>query len=292
MPVPSTKIIDHIVHITPPGTLEETTEQFRQLGFQVVPGGTHSGSFTANALVLFQDGVYLELISYIHPPSSYPPDSPERRKRESSRWANAPPGWVDYACLGTGSESESQSISRIINARAEIDGSGVHYNPEVKGGRERWDGRVVKWIISGPDDKHGNGMLPFFCGDVTPRQWRVPSDNSNTHHPSTALGVAHIRVLADSEAFTSISRQLTTVIGTQPILSTDEEVIWALETVTSVVRQEGARLILSLPEDEEEETFVGTKKSGIYEVGLWVEKEKKNGCVKTPYGSIVWVPRM
>lgn len=31
---PSTKTIDHLVHLTPPGSLEETSKQFRELGFK------------------------------------------------------------------------------------------------------------------------------------------------------------------------------------------------------------------------------------------------------------------
>lgn len=32
----STKCIDHIVHLTPPGSVEETSQQFRGLGFKYV----------------------------------------------------------------------------------------------------------------------------------------------------------------------------------------------------------------------------------------------------------------
>lgn len=32
----STKILDHIVHLTPPGSVEATSEQFRKLGFKYV----------------------------------------------------------------------------------------------------------------------------------------------------------------------------------------------------------------------------------------------------------------
>jgi hypothetical protein len=108
-------------------------------------------------------------------------------------------------------------------------------------------------------------------------------------HPSTALGVAHIRVLARPGTFAGVARQLTTVIGAPPIRSTDEEVIWALGSAVPLVGREGARLVLSLPTDEEEDVFVGTKKSGIFEVAFWVEKEMERRRVKTPYGSIVWV---
>jgi hypothetical protein len=60
-----------------------------------------------------------------------------------------------------------------INERAERDGSGVLYQPETTMGRVRPDGLALQFILSVPDAQHGLGVLPFFCGDVTPREWRV-----------------------------------------------------------------------------------------------------------------------
>ena len=34
---PSTKALDHIVHLTPPGTVEEASRQFKDLGFTYAP---------------------------------------------------------------------------------------------------------------------------------------------------------------------------------------------------------------------------------------------------------------
>jgi len=118
--------------------------------------------------------VYLELIAFTHPIEHYPEGSEERSRRESHIWASKLPGWIDYAFLGT-----SPTISEIINSRAQEEGSGVRYLAEVPGGRETPAGRVLKWLITGPDptsnveDAAKNGSLPFFCGDVTPREWRV-----------------------------------------------------------------------------------------------------------------------
>ena len=55
----------------------------------------------------------------------------------------------------------------------------MRYLAEVPGGRETPEGRVIKWLITGPDPTSSiegaakNGSLPLFCGDVTPREWRV-----------------------------------------------------------------------------------------------------------------------
>lgn len=125
----------------------------------VIPGGTHVGGLTYNALVVLADGVYLELIAFVEadPPSSH-------------RWGRASPGWIDFAFLGLSSD-----VDRVINERAAKDKSGVTYQPGVDGGRhgETPQGKVLKWRVTAPATKHGIGRLPFFCQDVTPREWRV-----------------------------------------------------------------------------------------------------------------------
>ena len=69
MSSPSTKTFDHIVHLTSPGSIHDTAEQFRQLGFKsvrsllnifaplmlpisVIDGGTHASGLTANSLIV------------------------------------------------------------------------------------------------------------------------------------------------------------------------------------------------------------------------------------------------
>lgn len=119
------------------------------------------------------DDAYLELISFTHPASYYPPGSPDRQRRDANPWAHKDPGWIDFAFLG----ASTTSIARIINARAERDHSGIYYAPETRGGRTRADGQVLEWVISATEDDRFRGTVPFFCGDVTPRDWRVRSFN-------------------------------------------------------------------------------------------------------------------
>lgn len=133
--------------------------------YSVIPGGTHADGVTYNALVVLADGVYLELIAFVHPGT---PDS-------SHRWGSARPGgWIDFAYLGLCSD-----VDRVINERAARDGSGVVYAKGVDGGRETPGGeggkdkKTLLWRVTCPERKHGVGRLPFFCADVTPREWRV-----------------------------------------------------------------------------------------------------------------------
>ena len=214
----NTQTLDHIVHITPPGSVDEVSKQFKELGFKsvispmqkpdhlwtwiyrVLPGGTHTDNLTQNALVVsrpllpithfisrrrnahgcqvFPDGVYLELISFVHPLSYYRPGTPEHHARDTHQWAHLPSGWIDFAFLGTGLRSPSQSISRLINERSKKEGSGIEYDLEVEQGRVRHDGVQLRWLISqATKEADRRGVVPFFCGDVKPssRKLRVGS---------------------------------------------------------------------------------------------------------------------
>ncbi|TFK81920.1 hypothetical protein K466DRAFT_590928 [Polyporus arcularius HHB13444] len=278
MPDPSTKILDHIPHLTPPGTLQASADAFRKLGFTVIPGGTHAGGATANALVVFADGTYLELIHFVRPPA---PDDP-------NPWARKQPGWIDYAFLGTGGEP---SIADAINARAEKEGTSdtVHY-AESKGGRRREDGKVLEWVISSTAEGL-RGALPFFCGDVTPREWRVPLEpRSNAEHANTALGVAYIKLLVASDNFDASKKQLSTVLGAQPHTATGTLASWDLEEQPAHIGVHAAapQLVLAAAQDDEERAYVQEHGPGIYEVGFLVSDVTKAGSARTPFGRVVW----
>ncbi|PIL33010.1 hypothetical protein GSI_04459 [Ganoderma sinense ZZ0214-1] len=278
---PSTRILDHIVHLTPPGTLEDAVSSFQNLGFTVSPGGTHAGGKTANALVVFGDGTYLELIHFTSPP---PNDDP-------NPWAHKQPGWIDFAFLGNGGVP---SIAGTINARADADGSGAHYAAEVQGGRTREDGKVLEWLISAPPGGE-RGELPFFCGDLTPREWRVPLEpRSNVRHSNTARGVAHVKLLIPPEDLTATANKLTSVLGISPFSSIPGEVAWHLGPQLS--RPDPAPtssipvLKLRAAEGEEEMEYVRRMRGpGIYEVGFIVSDPSQGRGARTPYGRVVWV---
>ncbi|TFK46356.1 hypothetical protein OE88DRAFT_1638375 [Heliocybe sulcata] len=287
---PATNVLDHIVHLTPPGTVAEATEQWRSLGFTVVPGGTHADGLTSNALVVLQDGVYIELISFVHPISYYPPGSPARLAQERHPWGHQEPGWIDYAFLGT-----SEKLSEVINDRAQHEKSGVEYLPEQPGGRARPDGKVLKWRITAPKTR---GTWPFFCGDVTPREWRVPlKPESNAVHPSGALGVAHARLLADDTLMSDLKHHFASIIGEPPVQN--DPLTWTLSSPNSLQTDQASGtkvpaplLLLTLPENHEEETYLKERGSGLYELAFWFRKNgqgKEGGdSDETPYARVVW----
>ena len=57
--------LDHIVIAV--ADLDRAMADYRALGFQVLPGGQHPGRTSHNALVVFADGAYLELIAWRAP---------------------------------------------------------------------------------------------------------------------------------------------------------------------------------------------------------------------------------
>ncbi|KAH9982962.1 hypothetical protein BGW80DRAFT_1247656 [Lactifluus volemus] len=232
------------------------------------------------------DGSYLELISFLHPVSHYPPSSPSYDARRRHPWANKPCGWVAYAFLGA--PRAAPPLSVVLNEHLQTAGSGVRYTPEVAGGRRRSDGIELKWEITIPAtmaDKEGGTRLPFFCGDVTPRELRVPSQPaSNSKHPNGALGIAHLRVLAPSSVFSAVSAELVAIVGEAQIEKSTREHVWLLYLPGNITPKWHPRLVLCEPDmsDEAQVQFVRTHGAGLFELGVHVDEGGKKR------GSITW----
>ncbi|KZV99168.1 hypothetical protein EXIGLDRAFT_831723 [Exidia glandulosa HHB12029] len=264
----STDTLDHIVHLVPPNALSDAVASFTALGFRVIPGGTHADGLTSNALIVFKDGVYIELITFNVPDPT----------TTAHRWGKEKPGWIDWALLGL-----SDRLSEILNARAEKEKSDVEYTPTVPGGRERPDGRVLRWRITAPvGDKHKPGSVPFFCGDTTPREWRVPLDPpSNAEHDNGAVGIALLRLLSTPEELDKLQARITTVLGTPK----GKDGAWTLRTPAG-----GApKLLVSVPQDEKEQRWLEEKGRDVafFEIGLRVAGKTTDVTVHdTPFARL------
>ncbi|KAI4524927.1 hypothetical protein K525DRAFT_291365 [Schizophyllum commune Loenen D] len=279
---PPTNILDHIVHLAP--NVKDATENLTKLGFNVLPGGTHADGLTENALISFPDGTYIELISFTHDPSYYPPNSPERTARESHRWANKSPGWIDYAFLGNGQLDPPNRISDLVNARAQAHGGEPIYKAEVPGGRLRPDGVRLDWVITAGEEEGVLGLIPFFCGDVTERGLRVPSSANEITHPVGAQGVTAVRILVSEEDLAKRKQQLADIIGTEALQANEHSVHFPL----SKTKDNGVKgaLILSVPQDDDEREYLKTHGSALYELHVKASGGQQ-GVVKTPFGRIV-----
>ncbi|QRV86849.1 hypothetical protein RhiJN_14867 [Ceratobasidium sp. AG-Ba] len=268
---PATNVLDHIIHLSPPGKLDEAVAHWESLGFKVIPGGQHADGLTSNALVSLADGVYIELIAFIHPPSSYPPDHP----RHTHWWAPKQPGWIDWACLGL-----EDAVDETIHEREKQAESGVGYQPGQVGGRVRaGDGKELKWRVTFPERKHGRGSVPFFCQDLTPRELRVPSADTETH-TNTALGISHIHLSVPADTFSKVKAQLSVVLDSRFDEASTEWELALPQSVQAATRTPRLRLSTAR---------AGATTSSIDEVGFFVSRSKDQVDTPKGFGKVVFV---
>ena len=160
--------LDHIVIAV--HDLERTIADYGALGFHVLRGGDHPGRATHNALVVFGDGSYFELIAW-------------REASPGERWwqllQKHGEGIVDFALL------PRDTVATVAGAKER----GLLLEGPLDGGRVRPDGERLRWQTA----RAPSADLPFLCGDLTPRALRVPEGEVRVH-ANGALGVASLAV--------------------------------------------------------------------------------------------------
>jgi catechol 2,3-dioxygenase-like lactoylglutathione lyase family enzyme len=172
--------LDHVVIAV--HDLAPAIEDYRALGFTVVMGGRHPPPRTSsNALVVFHDGSYLELISW---------DPPNPAERWSNLLQERGEGIVDFAV------TPEDLPAAVEQARAR----GVEIVGPVDGQRLRPDRTLVKWQTARPTSHD----LPFFCADVTDRALRVP-EGAVRDHANGVTGISRVDV-GVAELFPSYAR--------------------------------------------------------------------------------------
>ncbi|XAH23086.1 VOC family protein [Xylophilus sp. GW821-FHT01B05] len=160
--------LDHIVIAV--HELDAAIADYTALGFNVQRGGDHPGRTTHNALVVFADGSYFELIAWKAP-------APEERWWQLLQRHGE--GIIDFALL-------PRSTAETVTGAAQ---RGLQLEGPLDGGRLRPDGERLLWQTARPTSLD----LPFLCGDLTPRALRVPEGDARVH-PNGALGVASLAI--------------------------------------------------------------------------------------------------
>lgn len=171
--------LDHVVIAV--RDLDQAIARYQKLGFTVLRGGEHPKRGSLNALIVFQDGTYFELIAFPKPVPGF-------------RWweivQKAGPGFVDFALLPAKMEADLE----------EAKARGFQSGPIEPGSRLTPEGRRAEWQTARPSASD----LPFLCGDMTPRSLRVP-EGEVRDHANGALGIAKITV-AVFNLYTSTKR--------------------------------------------------------------------------------------
>ena len=125
---------------------------------------------TYNTLIAFADGSYLELIGFYR-------DNPDHRWWTALQRGG---GLVDY-CL--------QTDDLMGDTRAFRD-AGVDIADPVSQSRVRPDGYQLRWVFSLARGPH-RGVGPFLINDETPREERVPREQT---HPNGVTGIGAVRI--------------------------------------------------------------------------------------------------
>jgi len=195
--------MDHVVVRVE--SLERAVEDYRALGFTVTPGGRHPAWGSENALVVFDDGAYIELIAFDEPIAEgvrrdvHARLLAEGRSRLEARvlsWSTAPPGLVDFAVAPV-------DMDAFLGAAA---ARGVQLEGPTDGSRTRPDGERVAWQMAIPETLD----VPFVCADVTDRDLRVPVGDARRHR-NGASGLPRVCVVS-ADADGALAR-LSSLLG-------------------------------------------------------------------------------
>lgn len=155
-------------------------ETFDALGLTAEYGGAHAHDVTHNALVGFDDGSYVELISTVEPGAT-------PAKRAPFIGGDAGPcGWA----------VETDDVGALVTAMAD---RGIEAERSDRHTRETPDGTVVEWWLGYLGRGEPGTELPFVIEDVTPRTHRITPSPSVAGSELTGVG-AVVVAAADLDA--------------------------------------------------------------------------------------------
>lgn len=223
------RALDHLVILV--NDLDIAAADYTRLGFTVVTGGEHADGASHNKLVSFADGTYLELIAF-------------KREAPTHMWwrqTAAGAGLIDFALLP----------SSTPEAVAEAKARGLELIGPRDGGRLRPDGVRLEWqtAMAATED------LPFLCGDVTPRNLRVPHGAAH-EHANGAQGIAEVHVAVRDAA--ASAQRYSQLLGSEPTMLAGRPT-FALGGATIVLRSPAAD-----PEHDALAARIAARDEGIY----------------------------
>ncbi len=168
---------DHAIILV--NDLYKAIDHYKKVGFNPFVGGVHAGGKTHNALIVFADGTYLELLA---------PTTPELLENvDPNDFSNflfllaQGEGLGGYALFSDDLAAEVEAMQQR--------GLGVILKPI--NGRARPDGQELRWRTATRDN---GSMTPFFLQDETPRNLRVPDDEATTTQPNGIRRISGITI--------------------------------------------------------------------------------------------------
>ena len=159
--------LDHIVVAV--RDLEQAIEHYRHHDFTVNYGGEHASGTTHNALIVFKDGTYLELMALT---------GKEKVREDAADYSDLIRGKTGIVGFAVASRDLAQDID-VMHQR------GIDMPEPEYGSRRRADGVKLEWITT----MHADHMSPFFIEDQTPREHRIPREESPMTHANGVQGI-------------------------------------------------------------------------------------------------------
>jgi len=176
-------------HVTIAGAnLAQLQDAFATVGLTAEYGGAHSNGVTHMALLGFDDGSYIELISTISAEQRNIPIWKEHIVRDGG-----PCGWAARC------DNVTAELKRLAT-------SGLAVQEPFPGSRERPDGRVAAWSLGFIGDQPPGAVLPFIIEDTSPRQNRVQPSPSVAGSELRGVALVIIGVSNLSEAISLYRR--------------------------------------------------------------------------------------
>jgi hypothetical protein len=171
-----------IDHVTIAGSALTALEQsFAAVGLETAYGGPHSNGVTHMALLGFEDGSYIELISFL-----------EAGLKDTIFWGEHIAGDGGPCAWAVWSDDVAAEAARLKAL-------GVTVAGPVSMHRRRPDGALVAWDLAFLGDRAAGATLPFIIKDITPRAWRVqPSAGVTGRLTGVAMVILAVENLADT----------------------------------------------------------------------------------------------
>lgn len=142
-------------HVTVAGSrLEPLREAFAGLGLATEYGGVHSNGVTHMAVLGFDDGSYVELISTLEP-------------------GVGAPVWDRFIRADAGPAAWAARTERIERDAARLRRAGIPVEGPSPWHRDRPDGKRAEWDLIFPREPSAGPSLPFVIQDRTPRELRI-----------------------------------------------------------------------------------------------------------------------
>lgn len=176
-------------HVTVAGSdLTRMRDAFAAIGLKSEYGGAHSNGITHMALIGFDDGSYIELVSTMKPDQTNIPIWKKLILEDGG-----PAGW---AARSADVAAEAKRVGDL----------GVTVQGPFPGGRTRPDGKEARWKLAFLGDQQIGAVLPFLIEDVSPRENRVRPTEGVAGGELTGVAAVVIGVEESGEAIRQFRR--------------------------------------------------------------------------------------